>query len=314
MPQKGHQQHRDQRTVDLRRQRVLARADKALDAQVLLQRAEEGLDPPALAIQRRHGLRRQIEMVREEGELALVLVILIAHTPDENLLALGGVPRQVANLVAQHTLGGAGRGCFQDFETHRFFQAGDEQHSIMMQLGQPVERNVAAVNEQQRARRNAELACHGDIGCLAFADHGVGRHVACVIEQQMQLYGSFCALILCPGKAAGAEGDQRGIEARQLVLEGEAMAGQLAAQFVGEAVKQILEHLSRPVLVGVGERGALGCVVQAEMAQFAFRGGKALDDLAQRLGIAELAEQHRDELSPGGEAARMPLGLVFSDQ
>jgi hypothetical protein len=37
-------------------------------------------------------------------------------------------------------------------------------------------------------------------------------------------------------------------------------------------------------------------------------------DLAQRVGVGELAEQHRHQLGPATEALGAPLGVVFLDQ
>jgi GNAT superfamily N-acetyltransferase len=46
------------------------------------------------------------------------------------------------------------------------------------------------------------------------------------------------------------------------------------------------------------------------MNQPALATGQAVADLAQRVGTAELAEQHRDELGPAGKALRGSLGVV----
>ncbi len=65
--------------------------------------------------------------------------------------------------------------------------------------------------------------------------------------------------------------------------------------------------------VGVGQRGALGADLQSEMAKLAFESGQAAGDFEEVLIIGKLAEHHRDELLPAGEAAGMPLGLVLAN-
>jgi hypothetical protein len=50
------------------------------------------------------------------------------------------------------------------------------------------------------------------------------------------------------------------------------------------------------------------------MNQFAQAAAQTIADLAQRVGVGELAEQHRDQLSPATEALGAPLGIVFLDQ
>jgi hypothetical protein len=49
------------------------------------------------------------------------------------------------------------------------------------------------------------------------------------------------------------------------------------------------------------------------MPQLAFAGRKPARDLAQALRVAQLAEQHRDQLRPTAEAARMTLGFMLLD-
>ena len=47
------------------------------------------------------------------------------------------------------------------------------------------------------------------------------------------------------------------------------------------------------------------------MHQPAQTAGQSVADLAQGVGVAELAEQHRDELGPAAESFGGPLGVVF---
>jgi len=50
------------------------------------------------------------------------------------------------------------------------------------------------------------------------------------------------------------------------------------------------------------------------MHQFAFAARQPVADLAQRIGVGQLAERHGDELSPAGEALGGAFGLVLLDQ
>ena len=50
------------------------------------------------------------------------------------------------------------------------------------------------------------------------------------------------------------------------------------------------------------------------MYQFAEAAGETVADLAQRIGAAELAENHGDKLRPAGESLGGPLGVVFLDE
>src|SRR5271157_2112096 len=48
------------------------------------------------------------------------------------------------------------------------------------------------------------------------------------------------------------------------------------------------------------------------MPQLPLTGRQSAANFAQRLGPAQLAEQHGDELSPTAESARMPFGFMFT--
>ena len=68
------------------------------------------------------------------------------------------------------------------------------------------------------------------------------------------------------------------------------------------------------MLVGVGQRRAARRLEDTEVDQSPEAAGQTVADLAQRIGPAELAQQHRDELRPAGEALGGALGVVRLDQ
>jgi len=147
----------------------------------------------------------------------------------------------------------------------------------------------------------------------AFGHDGEAGQQALVIEQQMQLHRSFRAPILGPVEDTGAEFDQRGIQAQQLVLKAEPVPSGDHAATVEQLIEHALVQLPGAVLVGVGQGRALGRVGQAQMPQLAFTGGQAAADFAQRLRSAQVAKQHGHELPPAREAAGMALGPVLDD-
>ncbi len=79
-------------------------------------------------------------------------------------------------------------------------------------------------------------------------------------------------------------------------------------------VKQILVQLGGPVFVGIGKGGFIGGLGDAQMNQFAQATAQAVANLAQRIGVGELAEQHRDQLRPAAKAFGAPFRIVFFDQ
>ncbi|HEY8669634.1 MAG TPA: hypothetical protein VIL63_02240, partial [Terriglobales bacterium] len=71
--------------------------------------------------------------------------------------------------------------------------------------------------------------------------------------------------------------------------------------------EQILIQRGGPMLVGIRQRRFIRRYADAEVNQFAQTTGKPVADLAQRVGVSELAKQHRHQLSPATE----PLGSSF---
>ena len=101
---------------------------------------------------------------------------------------------------------------------------------------------------------------------------------------------------------------------QQSVLEAEAMrTGSFAA-----AAQQLIKHgavqLPGPMLVGIGQGGALGRIGQTQVPQLAFAGGQSAANLAQGLRPPQVTEQHGHELSPATEPASVALGPVLGDR
>jgi len=68
------------------------------------------------------------------------------------------------------------------------------------------------------------------------------------------------------------------------------------------------------VFIGIREGGFVGRFPDPEMNQFAQAAAQTIADLTQRVGMGELAEQHRHQLRPATEAFGAPFGLVLLDQ
>jgi hypothetical protein len=67
------------------------------------------------------------------------------------------------------------------------------------------------------------------------------------------------------------------------------------------------------MLVGIRQGGLVRSLIDAEMDQLAQTAGQPVADLAQRIGVAQLAEQHGHELGPTIETLGCALGLMLLD-
>jgi len=83
-----------------------------------------------------------------------------------------------------------------------------------------------------------------------------------------------------------------------------------------DSLKQIPDvpdrQRARPMFIGVGQGGARRSRGQPQMTKFPFAGGQSSTNLAQRLGVPQLTEEHGDELAPAGETSSMTLCVVLA--
>ena len=68
------------------------------------------------------------------------------------------------------------------------------------------------------------------------------------------------------------------------------------------------------MLVGISQGGLIRRYVDSEMNQLAQTTGQPVADLAQRVRVSQLAEQHCDQLRPATEAFGGTFGAVFLHQ
>ena len=146
----------------------------------------------------------------------------------------------------------------------------------------------------------------------------IGGHVVVVIQQDMHLDTALGAAEAGPGEQRQAESDGGRVQAQQLVLEakpGRALAETLPPpQAIGQVPEQALEEGRRPVRVGIGQRRTPGRTPNAHVDELADAAGQTVTDLAQGIGVSQVAEQHRHELRPASEALGAFLGVVLPHQ
>jgi len=189
-------------------------------------------------------------------------------------------------------------------------QAGHEIHAGRGQLGKPRHLEVPTVKHQDRAGRKPLLLRHGRLSPFPLRDHQDRGQVAVVVQGEMQFHGALGPTKGGPRKHFGAELDQRGVETQQLVLEPKLLRARRGLSLTpGEQlVKDGLIQLPRPMRVGIRERGP-AWRGDAQMGQPTFTARQASGDFPQRVGSAQLAEQHRDELPPAGETTGVAFGV-----
>jgi len=197
------------------------------------------------------------------------------------------------------------------------FQAGNKIHSLIRPASKELVVVVAAVIHDDRSRLQFKGSGDCHIVHLAGGDDAKARQVAVVIEQQVQLDGTFGGAKLGPIVHLQTQVDHGGIQAHQFVLEAELLRPlrprqrQLGLKACEQQVKHILIQLPGPMLVHVRE-GRAGQRFNPQMRQLALAAPQSLFDLPQAVGTSQLAEQHRHELLPAAHSPRMPFGVELA--
>ncbi|MDZ7639376.1 MAG: hypothetical protein U5J83_14170 [Bryobacterales bacterium] len=206
---------------------------------------------------------------------------------------------------------------FQHFIGGLFLQPGDEVYVLPVEFGKPRVVAIAAVENQHAAGGQIQLAGHCNIGFVALGDNGVVRQQALMIEQQMQLHGSLGLAIFGPVEDLGAEIDDGAVQTKQPAGQRQTRGAlglrELRGETGAEQLKQGLVDLPGTLLIGVGQCGVRRRLLHVEVAKLAFGGPQAFLDFAQTLGLAELAEEHGNELIPRAESTRMPLAAMLGN-
>ena len=90
--------------------------------------------------------------------------------------------------------------------------AGDEEHAVGIERGEPVVVGVAAIEDYDGSGLETQAAGHAAFMHAAFGDERETGQQSLMIEQQMQLHRSFGAPVLRPVENRSAEFDERGVQ------------------------------------------------------------------------------------------------------
>jgi len=314
------EQYGDQRRPDLDVKGVDACPDKGLDPQVLLDCLEEVLDLPAVLVDGRNGGGGKGQVIGQEDERLLVL--LVPHfDPSELLWAplLAPVGVKLDLFIAEDV---TVRGTFaapDDIVGDIVLHPGDKNDPCFAPPVEEIIIGVALVNNHNTARRKGKILGHHspghpDLMDLPLSNMGERGQIPVVVEDHVQFDRPLGASKVGPVEHAQAQLDHRGVHAIQLVLEAELPFSPVIRSGLSEQmIKHLLVDLPAPVLVGIGQRGASGAFMQAQVVQFSHATGQAAANLSQRLGFAELAEEHTDQLLPAGKSLRATISTMFTD-
>lgn len=313
-------QQRDQGCPNLDAQRVFACTYEGFDLQVLFDGLEKQLDFPAVFVNRGNGGGSEFQMICQQDKLPFVDIV-----PYHNSAEKGGAfflslhAGQFHELVHEDIPVLGNSPVLDNFVEGIVFHPGDEEDTGSRPGTEERIVVVGPVKGDDGARRQVEQMGNGLVVLPRLGDTDVSRHIVVMIQQDMDLDPALGAAKARPGEQAEAEGNGRGVEAHELVLESEFSLSVLS-EFAGvtemlqERPEQALVECGRSVLIGVGESGALGAFGNPEMLELAKATGQSSANFPERVRMSEVAEEHGDKLRPATEPFCLVLGTMVDDQ
>ena len=321
--QVGEQEMHAHRDPDLRHDGIARSADEALDAQVLLDPPEEGLDLPTLLVDVRDGLRGELEVVGQERvELLRVGVAIADSTQRDRTPGAAFDAGQLDGLVRRHAQPRRERPPLSNRVLDLALQPSDQENSLCIKGFHPLEVEVQPVRSDDASLRQTKGPRHLNVRPLAVRDLQERRQTALVVKPHVQLQRSLRLAVLRPGKQLQAQVHVRRIEREQLVAEPETMPRRRLPASRQQTTEQRLVQLVGLPLVDARQRRP-GHPAHAKVVELVTLRVQVRHDVAQAAPPGKLGRRHRYELAPAAHRAqlaspvapsRLPLELMSRHQ
>ena len=284
---------------DLRLHRILTRAEKLLDAQVLLDPLEEQFDLPPAFVKRCDGERRQRRVVGQKHQRFARLGVFEPNTPQVLWVILTGVkPIQHDALIADHACGPVGPGRVHTAGVHTAFGTRDEEGPGLMHLVKSDKVQITPIHHVERSRLDRQDVQHLDVVHFPVADVDKGRNSPTQVQQGVEFDGGFGRPKWRPIEQAQAQIDSTGVERIDGVgqIQPQVLAVVQFARPANEQGGDIRPDAPIPQLVRVCQGGTAHAVTQAHGIKFVDIGTKRGLDIAQAFAPGQLREGQHPKL------------------
>jgi hypothetical protein len=309
-----------QRNPNLRLHRVLARAVKRLDSEMLLDPFEEEFHLPTALVERRNGCGWQVHVVRQKRD-AIAVLVPNPHAANRLRIRLGClIQRQDADLIEHH----AG----VDFvhaarvappELGIAFCSRHKESARCVHGVQPCEIQIPAIHQIESSRLDRQRVQSVHLVHLPVADMNKAGDVAPQVQQGMQLDGSLGFAKRSPRMQGQTQVDRGRVQRvdHGIQIHAKRIVCVERASYANQGLTQVGIDLPRARCVCVGKRVAgNGGAAKAHVIQASGLSAKVDLDVSQALAVGQLGEGHCKELiqalevfdlvvaSPARDAAR----------
>ena len=289
-----------QRNPNLRLHRVLARAVKRLDSELLLDPFEEQFHLPATLVQSRNRGGWQVHVVRQKRD-ALAVLVFDSHAAHHLRISLGGlVQRQSSDLIEHDVC------CLPDhaariapLELGVALGSGYKESARCVHGVQAREVQIASIQQIERSRLDGQRIQSVHLVHLAVADVNEAGNIAPQIQQGMQLDSRLGFAKRSPRVQRQTQIDRGCIQRvdHSVQVHAKGVVRIQRASHANQGLAQIGVELprARGVCIGKGVSGD-SRATKTHVVQASSLGAKVDLNVAQALAVRELGEGHCKEL------------------
>ena len=305
------------RNPDLRLHGVLARAQKRLDAQVLLDPFEEQLDLPALSIQIGNEFGPQGKVVGQKRD-ALARFVLDHHPAHSRGIVLAGIKhREHTDLVADDRRGAAiHRVGVTPSELGIALGTGYEESLGLMDVVQSGNVQIAPIHQVEGTSLDHQVVQHIDLVGLPVCDVNEAGDGAMQVQQRVQLDGRFGGAKRCPRMQRQTQidgGSVEGVNGR-IQIDAQRLLGIQRSGHTNQVLGKVRIDLPRSGGVRIGQRVARNrLTTKTHVVQPLGLRTQVDLDVAQGLPVGQLRKCHGKELVQAREVFDLVVAAVLGN-
>ena len=259
---------------------------------------------PARLIEQGHRQRRQVEIVREEAQAAVLFDIVVTDPAQSVGVMLGGsLRRENHRVIRDHSGAKVGRTRVAPPQLHSFFDAPDKERAGSLEEVQPLEIHISPIHHIEGAGLGHEAIEDVDVVDFSWGNLDKCGDGAAHIEQSVHLHRRLAGSKTRPREHGQAKVDGGGIEGVEGTVEIETQRF-VGVQRTSDSDQRLCEvGVDAPVVrvVGVRQGRARDFAAKSGVVEFGPDRTQADFNIAQTFDDRLVARRPGRETVPTGE-------------
>ena len=312
----GHEDVNRDGDPNLRLHRILRGPIKRLNPQVLFDPAKEKFDVPPELIEHRDGQRRKDKIIRQKGQIAAVLPVVVADAAKFVGISVVGIKTYEGNgLVADQVRGSIDGPRRQAAAAKIRFGANDEEGLALMDGVEAGEVEIASIEEIEAAGLGNEVIQNPDIVDFSLCNLDKRRDGAPQIHQRMKLDGGLAFAEDGPRKKGKAEVDRGGVESVDglLQFQAEIIVGIESAGLMNKNLGEVGVNPPIAGFISVGQGVSRDVAADAHVIESIPHRTQTGLDITETFPKSQLSEAHAEELIETRKASNLVVAAVAPD-